>query len=228
MQTKIILTLLVMLATYGLINAAQFGGGEEQAPSAESTHFQVSSAGGTSVLLETQTGKSWLLNSSANYEVPAVWIPIRRLETRQEVRIWFEEEQARINENEHQLKKRQAEEATTAVEPEKVLPEDVAIPLEKELINLEIEEELAREKLSRNHPTVREMQKKIAIYQKHLSVEPEKTLPKSDLTSLEKNLIDLQLEEEILQQKYGSDHPSLVALRSKIEFYQKRLAAYGP
>jgi hypothetical protein len=55
-------------------------------PAAEGGPFVVSPAGDTAVLLETKSGKTWVLRRSV--EGDAVWLPAKRIDSHDEVIRW--------------------------------------------------------------------------------------------------------------------------------------------
>src|SRR5262249_23404494 len=62
-----------------------------KAPAPEGGQFVVSPAGDTAVLLETKSGRTWVLRRSV--EDHSVWLPAKRIDSEQEVRRWLEEEE---------------------------------------------------------------------------------------------------------------------------------------
>jgi hypothetical protein len=70
-------------------------------PAAEGGPFAVSPAGDTAVLLETKSGKTWVLGRSV--EGHAVWLPAKRIESHEEALQWRQREE--------ELKQVQAERA---------------------------------------------------------------------------------------------------------------------
>jgi hypothetical protein len=65
---------------------------------ADHDNFAVSSVGDSAVLIDTQTGQSWLLQHPVSEYMPSVWIPMKRLDSKEEVLRWRAEqaEQAAI------------------------------------------------------------------------------------------------------------------------------------
>jgi hypothetical protein len=55
--------------------------------------FAVAATGSSAVLLETATGKTWVLNQALDGS--SVWLPVRRLDTEEEVHQWMKAERAR-------------------------------------------------------------------------------------------------------------------------------------
>src|SRR5262249_33264257 len=72
---------------------------------APASRYSVSPAGTTAVLLDTASGKTWVLQHSAVGE--PVWVPARRLDTADEVRRWQELEEVRRQRVEQEQKLRQ-------------------------------------------------------------------------------------------------------------------------
>jgi hypothetical protein len=62
-----------------------------EAPEAASGRYAVSPAGDTAVLLETTSGKTWMLHHSVD-GTRSVWLPARRLDHDDEARQWVEKE----------------------------------------------------------------------------------------------------------------------------------------
>jgi hypothetical protein len=57
---------------------------------AEGARFMVAPAGSSAVLLETATGKTWVLHQSSGG--PSCWIPAIRLERQEDFQAWQEKE----------------------------------------------------------------------------------------------------------------------------------------
>lgn len=55
-------------------------------------HFSVSPVGQSAVLVDSQTGRTWLLQRPASDYMPAVWVPMRRLDDKEEVLRWRAEQ----------------------------------------------------------------------------------------------------------------------------------------
>jgi hypothetical protein len=72
---------------------AEGGRPDEKKPAGEPGRFTVAPAGNSAVLLDTLTGRTWVLQPAG--EGNAVWIPTRRFDTAKEVFLWQEEEKAR-------------------------------------------------------------------------------------------------------------------------------------
>jgi hypothetical protein len=53
-------------------------------------HLTVSPAGQSAVLLDTTTGKTWILSHSV--DGTAVWLPLRRIDSEREAHEWLERE----------------------------------------------------------------------------------------------------------------------------------------
>jgi hypothetical protein len=75
----------------------QQGAAEKPAPEAA---FQVAAGGDSVVLLETRSGKTWLLSKG---DLP-VWVPLHRFETEDEAARWRAEQRAAAHEA--QIRKR--------------------------------------------------------------------------------------------------------------------------
>jgi hypothetical protein len=61
-----------------------------KAPAPEGGPYVVSPAGQSAVLLDTRSGKTWVLTHSA--EGQAVWLPARRIDSEEEARDWRQRE----------------------------------------------------------------------------------------------------------------------------------------
>ena len=57
-------------------------------PKAESGQFAVAPAGQSAVLLDTKTGKTWVLTHSVQGQ--SVWLPAKRIDSEEEAREWRE------------------------------------------------------------------------------------------------------------------------------------------
>jgi hypothetical protein len=70
------------------------GGSQPAAPAAQATpgRYTVAAAGAQAVLLDTATGKTWLLQ--AGRAGRAVWMPAQRLDSDKDLRKWLQEEKA--------------------------------------------------------------------------------------------------------------------------------------
>jgi hypothetical protein len=55
-------------------------------------NYSVSSVGDSVVLFDTKTGRSWLLEYPESDYMPAVWVPMRRLDDKEEVLRWRAEQ----------------------------------------------------------------------------------------------------------------------------------------
>jgi hypothetical protein len=60
-------------------------------PAAEGGPFVVSPAGDTAVLLETKSGKTWVLHRSVQGD--SVWLPAKRIDSHDEVLRWRQREE---------------------------------------------------------------------------------------------------------------------------------------
>ena len=78
-----------LLALGGLALAQQDRPGSK-APVPEAGQFVVSPAGQSAVLLETKSGKTWVLTSSV--EGHSVWLPATRIDSEKEARAWQREQ----------------------------------------------------------------------------------------------------------------------------------------
>src|SRR5262245_55672529 len=79
---------LVALGSWALAQQERPGG---KGPAAEGGPFVVSPAGDTAVLLETKSGKTWVLRRSV--EGDAVWLPAKRIDSPEEAHRWREREE---------------------------------------------------------------------------------------------------------------------------------------
>jgi hypothetical protein len=61
----------------------------------EPGRFTVSPAGNSAVLLDSITGKTWVLQIANGPTPGAVWVPLRRFDTEKEVQLWQAAERAR-------------------------------------------------------------------------------------------------------------------------------------
>jgi hypothetical protein len=88
----------------------QAGPAAAPAPQATPGRYTMVAAGAQAVLLDTATGKTWVLVRSG---VSAVWVPARRLESDKDVQRWQEENQQRGSQREkaraEELQAREAE-----------------------------------------------------------------------------------------------------------------------
>ena len=101
----------ILAAVYGAYAVAQpqvqppppAGGGP--------ANYTVSAAGDSAVLLETRSGRTWLLMRSSDRVQPAVWAPIQRLDDREQVAEWdaAQRERARVMQHNAPLQHRLAE-----------------------------------------------------------------------------------------------------------------------
>lgn len=74
---------LLALGGWALAQQERPGG---KGPAAEGGSFAVSPAGDTAVLLETKSGKTWVLHRSVLGD--SVWLPAKRIDSHEEVRQW--------------------------------------------------------------------------------------------------------------------------------------------
>jgi hypothetical protein len=81
--------------TGGSQNALSGPASQPEQKKAEGRHgpFAIAASGETAVLLDTASGKTWVLRQAGNGGV--VWLPVRRLDSEQEVREWLEAERAK-------------------------------------------------------------------------------------------------------------------------------------
>ena len=79
---------LVALGSWALAQQERPGG---KGPAAEGGPFVVSPAGDTAVLLETKSGKTWVLRRSV--EGDAVWLPAKRIDSHEEGNRWRQREE---------------------------------------------------------------------------------------------------------------------------------------
>lgn len=54
--------------------------------------FSVSPLGDSAILLDAQTGRSWLLRHPESEYLPSVWVPMKRLDDREDVLRWRAEQ----------------------------------------------------------------------------------------------------------------------------------------
>jgi hypothetical protein len=73
---------ILVAGAWGLTQAQQAGG--KQPPTSD--QFLVSPAGETAVLLDTKSGKTWVLTRSIDGE--SVWLPAKRIESPEEAQEW--------------------------------------------------------------------------------------------------------------------------------------------
>ena len=59
--------------------------------------YSVTSAGSTSVLVNSRTGRTWLLHPPASRTAEAAWLPIQRIDTAEEAAKWKAAETERRN-----------------------------------------------------------------------------------------------------------------------------------
>ena len=79
----------------GLLALSGWAFAQQERPGAkaaapESGQFAVSSAGSSAVLLDTKSGKTWVLTRSV--EGQSVWLPVRRIDSEEEARDWQKQE----------------------------------------------------------------------------------------------------------------------------------------
>ena len=55
-------------------------------------NFSVSPVGDSAVLLDAQTGQSWLLHHPVSPQMPSVWLPMQRLDGKADVMLWHAEQ----------------------------------------------------------------------------------------------------------------------------------------
>jgi hypothetical protein len=96
----LVMALALVLTLAGGWALAQIGGGPLVGPAAHG-RIIVSASDKTSVLVNTATGTTWLLEHSGDR---AVWVPARRLDTEAEVAAWREKEKNKKPEQEPQGK----------------------------------------------------------------------------------------------------------------------------
>lgn len=102
----------LVLLSVGLVIGSWALAQQERQPAkapvqAESGPFSVSPAGQTAVLLDSKSGRTWVLSRS--HEGEAVWLPAKRIDAEQQARDWQEREK-RIKDilnAEEQAKKKQ-------------------------------------------------------------------------------------------------------------------------
>jgi len=79
----------------GLLALSGWAFAQQERPGAktaapESGQFAVSPAGSSAVLLDTKSGKTWVLTRSV--EGQSVWLPVRRIDSEEEARDWQQRE----------------------------------------------------------------------------------------------------------------------------------------
>src|SRR5262245_31311808 len=82
---------ILVVGAWGLTQAQQSGG---KAPASD--QFLVSSAGETAVLLDTKSGKTWVLTRAVDGE--SVWLPAKRIDSPDEAKDWRLEQKHRAKE----------------------------------------------------------------------------------------------------------------------------------
>jgi hypothetical protein len=94
MSQRILVPLLAagLLLLGGWLLAQPAGPAREQA-GATSGHFAVSPAGDTAVMLDTQSGKTWLLRQSAD-NIHMAWLPAERIDRPDQAQQWSDREKA--------------------------------------------------------------------------------------------------------------------------------------
>jgi hypothetical protein len=78
---------------------------------AEAGAFHVAPAGDGAVLVETATGRTWLLNRSVD-GLRTAWLPIERIDTPEKARTWWieqEEQRQRLKKIEEQRRKEEGQ-----------------------------------------------------------------------------------------------------------------------
>jgi len=95
----------------GLLALSGWAFAQQERPGAkaaapESGQFAVSSAGSSAVLLDTKSGKTWVLTRSV--EGQSVWLPVRRIDSEEEARDWQERDKRtrRMQEEADRVKKK--------------------------------------------------------------------------------------------------------------------------
>ena len=79
----IALAAVLAIGAWGLTHAQQPGG---KGPPPGGDQFVVSPAGESAVLLDTKSGKTWVLTRAVDGE--SVWLPAKRIESADEARDW--------------------------------------------------------------------------------------------------------------------------------------------
>jgi hypothetical protein len=100
----------------------------------------VAASGETAVLLDTASGRTWVLRQAGNGG--AVWLPVHRLDSEKEARAWWEEERAQKAALQDQQRARRAALADRA--------RTRAEEAEKEAQRLHMQEMLRRAQLDRD------------------------------------------------------------------------------
>jgi len=72
------------------------GQSDQSVNNAARERFAVSTMGDSAVLIDTQTGRSWLLEHPESDYMPSVWIPMKRLDDREDVLRWRAEQAEQI------------------------------------------------------------------------------------------------------------------------------------
>lgn len=84
--------LIVFIAVVLLVAYATSAQPDQWINSRDGEHFTVSSTGESAVLVDIRTGRTWLLERPVSDYMPAVWIPMRRLDDKEAVLRWRAEQ----------------------------------------------------------------------------------------------------------------------------------------
>ena len=96
-QRLLIPTLVLAMAGLAGWALAQPGqDGPRKGPPPEVGRYSVSASGNSAVLLDRSTAKTWVLNQGVDGF--SVWIPVKRLDTEEQVRQWMKAERDRTAE----------------------------------------------------------------------------------------------------------------------------------
>ena len=78
---------IVVLVAIAVIVAYGYALSDEPINTVEG-QFSVAAVGDSAILLDTQTGDSWLMHHPLSDRMPAVWIPMQRLSSEEDVAAW--------------------------------------------------------------------------------------------------------------------------------------------
>jgi hypothetical protein len=122
--------------------------------------FAVAASGETAVLLDTASGKTWVLRRAA--DGGAVWVPARRLDSEKGARAWLEEERAKGTALQDQERARRAAlEDRGRVRAEEAEKEAQRLRMQEMLRRAQLDRERARTALEEAERRVRQLDQEL-------------------------------------------------------------------